>query len=95
MRIVKIKSQLMIAFFAAVSHLNGPLRKQNFTLKGVDLKWGFHRILLAKESRYVTTFVTLRGLYRYTRLMFGVTSAPENYQQIIRDALKVVKGSSI
>ena len=61
----------------------------------VDLKWGFHRILLAKESRYVTTFVTLRGLYRYTRLMFGVTSAPENYQQIIRDALKVVKGSSI
>ena len=24
----------MIAFFAAVNHLNGPLRKQNFTLTG-------------------------------------------------------------
>ena len=32
--ILKFKSQLTIAFFAAVNHLNGPLRKQNFTLTG-------------------------------------------------------------
>ena len=32
MRILKLKSQVTIAFFAAVSHLNGPLVKQNFTL---------------------------------------------------------------
>ena len=31
MQILKFKSQLTIAFFAAVNHLNGPLRKQNFT----------------------------------------------------------------
>ena len=31
MRILKFRSQLTIAFFAAVNHLNGPLRKQNFT----------------------------------------------------------------
>ena len=30
MRILKFKSQLTIAFFAAVNHLNGPLRTQNF-----------------------------------------------------------------
>ena len=30
----KFKSQLTIAFFAAVNHLNGPFRKQNFTLTG-------------------------------------------------------------
>ena len=30
----KFKSQLTIAFFTAVSHLNRPLRKQNFTLTG-------------------------------------------------------------
>ena len=34
MRILKFKSQLTIAFFAAVNHLNEPLRKQNFTLTG-------------------------------------------------------------
>ena len=30
MQILKFKSQLTIAFLAAVNHLNGPLRKQNF-----------------------------------------------------------------
>ena len=30
-RILKFRSQPTIAFFAAVNHLNGPLRKQNFT----------------------------------------------------------------
>ena len=35
MRIVKFKSQLTIAFFAAVNHLNGPVRKPNFILKGL------------------------------------------------------------
>ncbi|XP_022788129.1 uncharacterized protein LOC111328046 [Stylophora pistillata] len=58
----------------------------------VDLRWGFYQILLAEESRHVTKFVTHRGLYRYTRLMFGVTSAPEKYQQIIRDVLRGCEG---
>ena len=34
MRILKFKNQLAIAFFTAVNHLNGPLRRQNFTLMG-------------------------------------------------------------
>ena len=34
MRILKFKSQLTIAVFAAVNHPNGPLRKQIFTLTG-------------------------------------------------------------
>ena len=34
MRIVNFKSQLTIAFLAAVNHLDGPIRKQNFTLTG-------------------------------------------------------------
>ena len=34
MQILKFKSQLTIAFFAAVNNLNGPPRKQNFTLTG-------------------------------------------------------------
>ena len=31
-QILKFKSQPMFAFFAAVNHLSGPLRKQKFTL---------------------------------------------------------------
>ena len=58
----------------------------------IDLKWGFHQILLSEESRHVTTFVTHQGLYRYKRLLFGVTSAPEKYQQLIKDVLSSCAG---
>ena len=53
----------------------------------LDLNMGFHQIQLKEDCRYITTFVTHRGIYRYRRLMFGVSSAPEKYQQIIRDTL--------
>ena len=58
----------------------------------IDHKWGFHQILLSEDNRHITTFVTHRGLYRYKRLMFGVTSAPEKYQQIVRDVQRGCSG---
>ena len=54
----------------------------------LDLKSGFHQIELEEQSRDVTTFVTHRGLYRYKRLIFGITSAPEKYQKIISDVIR-------
>ena len=56
----------------------------------IHLKWGFHQIEL--DSRAITTFITHRGLYRYRRLMFGITSAPEKYQKIISDVLAGCSG---
>ena len=53
----------------------------------LDLKWGFHQIKLEAESREITTFITHRGLYRYKRLMFGIASAREKYQKIVKDSL--------
>ncbi|XP_068707557.1 uncharacterized protein [Montipora foliosa] len=58
----------------------------------LDLKWGFHQVELYAESRQITTFITHRGLFRYKRLMFGITSAPEKYQNIFKDALIGCKG---
>ena len=55
----------------------------------IDLKWDFHQILLGEDSRHITSFVTHRGRYRYKRPMFGVTSAPEKYQQIVRDVANI------
>ena len=48
----------------------------------LDLKWGFHQIELEEESRSITTFATHAGLYRYKRLMFGISAAPEVYQKM-------------
>ena len=50
----------------------------------LDLKWGFHQVELETESRRITAFITHRGLFQYKRLMFGITSAPEKYQKIVR-----------
>ena len=58
----------------------------------LDLKWGFHQIVLNENSRPITTFVTHRGLFRYKRLMFGINSAPEQYQKIIGDLLQGCQG---
>ena len=58
----------------------------------IDLKRRFHQIELEEDSRAITKFITHRGLYRYCRLMFGITSAPEKYQKIISDLLAGCSG---
>ena len=58
----------------------------------LDLRWGYHQIELDHESREITTFNTHRGLYRYTRLMFGISCAPEMYQKVIQQILDGCSG---
>ena len=53
----------------------------------LDLRWGDHQTELSEESCEIMTFITHKGLYRYKRLMFGVSSAPEKYQQVIQQTL--------
>ena len=65
---------------------------QSTVFSKLDLKWGFHQIELAEESRGITTFATHCGLYRYKRLMFGIASAPEVYQHIIQQVLQGCEG---
>ncbi|VDI82385.1 Hypothetical predicted protein [Mytilus galloprovincialis] len=54
----------------------------------IDLRMGFHQVELEPESRNITTFTTHVGLFRYKRLMFGISCAPEMYQQCINMALE-------
>ena len=58
----------------------------------LDLPLGFHQIELDEESRDITTFSTHEGLFRYKRLSFKVNSAPEKYQQIIRQVVSDIEG---
>ena len=59
----------------------------------LDLKWGFYQIELDLPSREITTFVTNRGLFRYKRLLFGVSCAPECYQHVIHQVLEGCPGT--
>lgn len=48
---------------------------------------------ISPESREITTFITSKGLSRYTRLMFGITCAPELFQKNMEQILSGCVGS--
>ncbi len=56
------------------------------------LKWGYHQLELTPESHQITTFAVHNGVYRYNRLIFGVSSASEQYQHEIASALAGIEG---
>lgn len=47
----------------------------------LDLTNAYYHLELSKESRDLTTFLTENGMFRFTRLMFGVNAAPEIFQR--------------
>ncbi|XP_048257542.1 uncharacterized protein K02A2.6-like [Haliotis rufescens] len=57
-----------------------------------DLKDGFWHIVLDEDSSYLTTFGTPFGRYRWLRLPFGVSPAPEIFQQRIDQLLQDLPG---
>ncbi|KAK3750764.1 hypothetical protein QZH41_002286 [Actinostola sp. cb2023] len=54
---------------------------------------GYHQLTLAPESRYITTFATHTGLYRYKRLSFGINAAAEVFQHAISQLLADIPGA--
>ena len=54
----------------------------------LDLNQGYDQLELAPELRYITTFTTHMGLMPYKSLNFGVSSAAEIFQNVIRETLE-------
>lgn len=59
----------------------------------LDLNMAFHQIELDPNSRDITTFAAPNGLYRYTRLLFGINMATEKFQNLIWQVLKDCPGT--
>lgn len=59
----------------------------------LDVKDAFHQIELHESSRYITTFITHKGIFRYKRLMFGISCAPEMFQKAIEQILSKFKNA--
>lgn len=53
----------------------------------LDIRQAFHQVELSHDCRDITTFVTNWGLFRYTRLLFGVNAAPELFQNLMESIL--------
>ena len=54
----------------------------------IDLMQAYHQLQLQEESREFVTVNTLIGLYRYTRLPFGIASAPAIFQRMMDTILQ-------
>ena len=54
----------------------------------LDLTQAYHQLELDSESRYITTFSTHLGLYRYTRLNYGTNAAAEVFQNTLQQHLQ-------
>ena len=53
----------------------------------LDLSHAYQQVLLEADSRQFVTINTHKGLYRYSRLPFGIASAPAVFQQIMEKIL--------
>ena len=58
----------------------------------LDLVAGYHQLELNEQSRYITTFSTHVGLRRYKRLIFGLSSSAEIFQNTLQNALSGLEG---
>lgn len=74
-----------------IDHLKVDLHGAKIFTK-LDLKSAFFHIVLAPESRELTTFMTSKGMYRYKRLNFGVNSAPEIFQKKMEEIFYSIPG---
>ncbi|KII69063.1 Retrovirus-related Pol polyprotein [Thelohanellus kitauei] len=57
----------------------------------IDLASAYHQMPLSEESRKITTITTHIGLFQFTRLPFGLASAPLVWQKAVDQILSKVE----
>ena len=58
----------------------------------LDLSQAYHQLELDEASRYITTFSTHIGLFRYKRLNYGTNAATEIFQHTLQAQLQGLQG---
>lgn len=61
-------------------------------LSKIDANSGFWQRKLSPDSKLHTTFITPWGRYCYKRLPFGISSAPEHFQETMQNILTGLDG---
>ena len=61
----------------------------------LNAKNGFWHVKLDEESSHLTTFHTLFGCYRWCRMPFGISSAPEGFQHHMHELIEGLSGIEV
>ena len=86
---------------AAIKRVRHPIptvEDVSFELNGakyfskLDLSQAYHQFELDEASRYITTFSTHVGLFRYKRLNYGTNAAAEIFQYTLQTQLQGLCG---
>lgn len=65
-------------------------------VSSIDLVRGYHQIAMDEDSRQYTAFtVPGKGLYEFTVMPFGLTSAPNTFQSLMEKILRPMLGKSV
>ena len=67
--------------------------KNSKVFSKIDLKNGYHQLVLSPKSCYITAFSTHMGLYQYKRLAFGISSVAEVFLHIISSLINDIPGT--
>ena len=65
------------------------------TFTKLDLSHAYLQVPLDDESRQYLTINTHKGLFEYTRLPFGVASAPAIFQRVMENLLQGISGACV
>ena len=83
-------------------HFQLPTREEIFAgmagatvFSKLDASQAFWQVKLAEESRDLTTFNTPFGRYRYTRLPYGLCSAPEVFHKTMEQMFSGIEGTRV
>ena len=60
----------------------------------LDLRQGFHQILMDPDSASATAFSTKTGICQFLRMPFGVKNGPRYFQKVITDTLRSLLGTA-
>ncbi|UYV63772.1 K02A2.6-like, partial [Cordylochernes scorpioides] len=74
-----------------VEHMLGQLGEARLFSK-MDANSGFHQIPLSPDCQHLTTFITPFGRYKYCRMPFGISLAPEYFQRVMSIILQGMDG---
>ena len=61
----------------------------------MDVRNGFWHVSLEEQSTYLTTFQTPFGRYRWKRMPFGISSAPEVFQRKMHEFIEGLDGIEV
>ena len=58
----------------------------------IDLRSAYTQVELTEQARNFTTFITEKGVKRYTRLLYGLSPVIATFQRCLEQTLGEIKG---